>query len=205
MKRLYFIQSIFAALLIIGCDANTEQENASYESTDQQNDSLFSKYTVPSGKVAGIVDNIVQDTTPFITTSEAALRIANYKEYMRLLGQELGKPYNPKIDAYGFIFSLENVNLLLDRIRMYNDTVPDTEAITGIRIYKSRKPVLVNEKEILVEEVFMLPTIGIRNFVNIDPDFDPSGENVKTGGDDDDGSVILDASVPCPNQCSTKE
>lgn len=139
----------------------------------------------------------------YLSQKEAAFRIKLHKYFETSRDRE----YDPLKDIYGFTFSLKSFLAFTDSIKGYNDraNLPEADQITGVRVYQSWRYIGKD----LTEEVFMIPTVGIdgRNLYLIDDDFKVKLSNFfneveinKFFNDSDD--LILDASIPCPNNCN---
>ena len=137
--------------------------------------------------------------------------------------------YRVKRRAYGHYFPMDTLKVYWEKIEEFNRLQTDeSKKINGIRIYRSRNDYrcikqcddqgrVIDCKPIKYDDVFLIPTIGDRdNLYKIDPDYDKanlslkayfkllSKEFLKDFGDEallNDESLILNASIPCPNNC----
>lgn len=176
-------------------------------------DSLMSLFTLSEDFLNGLNNNnemSFTETDPFIKEGDARDRIVVYKAHETILRARLGERYDPKTDVYGFTFKLEHLEEFLLKIKVHNiDHAGDPKkVITGVRAYKSWR--LIEGK--LTPEIFLMPTIASRaNLYTVDNDLSVGEDDLEkslnglfevNADPNDSNDLILDTSIPCPNNCN---
>ena len=201
-------------------DSNSSIERSSISIQDPIDslsnlDSLQNLFTLSEDFLADLNRNKGNfiDGSPYIKKEDAKGRIAVYKAHETILRAKLGELYDPKKDIYGFTFKLEHLDDFLKKIKEHNiDHVGDSaKVIVGVRAYKSWR--IIDGK--LAPEIFLMPTIASRGnlYRNVDSDLSVGKKDLKDGlnslflfdslkNGDDPGDLILDTSIPCPNNCN---
>lgn len=143
-------------------------------------------------EVSSQAEPIHHTTGEFITPEEAALKLADYKAWRKAQDPA----YDPKADVYGFVFGLDRMKELLERVEEINLHYPDS--IVAIRVYQARKSVPGTKYGI--SDVFLVPVDSRgKNIFPIDPDFDGiTSPRLKSPAGD---GLILNKASPCPFDC----
>ena len=207
MKNLLNFLLVLTIVLIISCQPSKTIDDNNNDSLDQQltasssiEDSLLNLLNYSDEFLEDLKDNKNNFVNhPFIDPADARRRLNIHKGFEGLRTPN----YNAKKDIYGFTFSLENVESFLEIIRDYNNQVSNADStIQAIRVYQSYRL----QNGVPIEEVFMIPVIKSgANIYDIDDDINVNTDKLVTSlnlDNFDDPGMILDASVPCPNQCN---
>lgn len=206
LKKPYKAICIALAFAIVSCQTvKNEQETLEKNLSDIEAEQVLSQFAYSDEFIEFLSDetNFNKTKSPYLTRREAAFRIKLYKYYETARDGS----FEPKKDIYGFTFPLQNFMDFADSIKAYNDLpdLPKDKVITGVRVYKSWRFL----SDSLTEEVFMVPTIGESwsNLYQIDDDFkvnlsDFFHEIKNINFETDSVDLILDASIPCPNNCN---
>lgn len=102
--------------------------------------------------------------------------------------------YTWKKHSYGYFFGLNKIDEFRKVITKLDSIQPDNNKIIGVRVYKSMTLKENNKKHY---DVFMVPvTADGHNLPEIDTHQDIDSLNFTDEG------TVLNASIPCPNQCS---
>lgn len=105
--------------------------------------------------------------------------------------------YRWKKHSYGYFFGLKKFDEFRSKIDSLDSLQPNGEKIIGIRVYKSMS---LNKKGKKYFDVFMIPVInGGSNLPEIDTH--QTIDSLTFLG----GHTVLNASIPCPNNCSEQE
>ncbi len=157
---------------------------------------LLSEFTNSDSDKSLSNQRTFQDSRIPSTTALARLRNYKFLQFAR------NDNYDPTNDVYGFTFSLKALKGFIDAI----DQHPRNSEIDGVRVYYGTQ--ISISKRTIRKELFMLPIIGEANLYMVDDDFDKTSnmeeEMIEEAFIQDGDDLILNASVPCPHDCSKK-
>jgi hypothetical protein len=160
----------------------TEEETKEVKTDDYSNSHLDKELSEHfADRLANGVDPNLGD---FISFDTAKAKLESIREFRR---QNPGRP--GMHNAYGYIFGLEKMRGLIERIDKINNDI-DSVDLTGIRVYRT----ISRTKGKRHFDVFMIPV------TKDNKDFPDLGNpDLKERFEDDE--PILNFSTPCPEMC----
>ena len=138
----------------------------------------------------------------------AKIRIREFINYRKRLHEDRLKdpiPYNEMRDIIAFLFDFDFIYEWVGKIKKYNDSQTDPDKIiSAIRVYNCMKPGPIAETH--RPDVFLIPVrANGEDFYHV---YDsPKVLQARNGQEreiiiENDGSMIGNSSIPCPNQCN---
>lgn len=187
MKQLTIYALIVFLLLSCGRQQSTKD---SVDSGMDSNKSISESALMPSEQLIDKLCTVAIDpeSGDFIKSDEAYGLLEQYKAERR---RTVGPGYDATKDIYGFVFGINKLKELIQRIDKINAAKKDS--LVGIRVYYTRSMRFGSA----IPDVLLIPV-------------SPKKENIYPIDDDLAGAekfaaeqmMILDTSVPCPNKCN---